>query len=355
MSRGASSNFGKAMARRMTRLIDWSPQGRVTARTLAAAIIGVSGPILFGLAVGRPTLGLTMGLGALLLSGGGDTGPAHRWRAAAASFVMAVLSVGAALLIVTSPAPDLAMVGLAFAAALFSGFSRSIGPVAIRTIILTVLSVTLLDSRNADQEALSVIFVLGAGWNILVRTILAEPAAPRERPEPPRLTSRQLWANWRRSLSTVQGWQFPLRLAGGLAAACALRDVWPDRHFGWIILTTALLTQRPLEPFPAKILQRAVGTLAGVGLAGWLLSDTLKPEAATALIAGLVALAFLARPRSYLLYTSLSTPIVLLVMDLGKALDPHLSIDRLLATLVAAAIVLIGNRAAIAFAGVRTP
>ena len=63
-----------------------------------------------------------------------------------------------------------------------------------------------------------------------------------------------------------------------------------------------------------------------------------------ALVAGLVALAALARLRSYLLYASLSTPVILLAMDFGKAFDLRLLIDRLAATFFAALIVLAGNQ-----------
>jgi hypothetical protein len=56
------------------------PQGRITAGTLAAALIGASAPILPGLAIGRLQLGLTMGLRALFLSGGAVTGATHCWR-----------------------------------------------------------------------------------------------------------------------------------------------------------------------------------------------------------------------------------------------------------------------------------
>jgi len=334
----------KSVARSISTLVGWAPQGRITARTLAAALIGASAPILLGLAIGRLQLGLTIGLGALFFSGGTDARAMQRWQAAGSALLVTLVSVAAALLIVSGPAPEPALVGLAFIAALFSGFSRAVGPVAIRAIIYTVLCVTLLESRASHREAAAVIFVLGAGWNILVRTGLAEPVAADPDPQTRKPTFRQLWSNWRRGLSTFAGWQFPLRLVGGLTGACALRDVWPDRHFGWIILTTALLTERQLERFPAKILQRMVGTVGGVGLAFLLLSERLDQRATIAVAAGIVALAALARLRSYLLYSSLSTPVILLAIDFGKALDHQLLTDRLAATVIAALIVLAGNQ-----------
>ena len=332
------------LAVHISRLVDWSPQGRITLRTLAAAAVGVSGPVLLGLAVGRPGLGLSIGLGALFLSGTAETGDAPRWRAAASSFTLALAAVAAALAISASPAPEAALIGLALLAALVSGFSRPVAAATLRLIILTVLCATLLAARTSHREVVGAIFVLGAGWNILVRTVLSEPV-PASGATPParRATLKQQWTHWRRGLVTLAGWQFPLRLAGGLAVACALRDAWPEHHFGWIILTTALLTQRPLERFPVRILQRTVGTAAGVGLAWLLLSSHLDPRLAMGVIAALVALATLARMRSYLLYAILSTPVILLVMDFGRPVDPTLLQDRLIATAIGAALVLVGN------------
>ena len=331
-------------ARALSLLLDETPPGPIGGRALATAGIGVSGPILLGVATGHLSLGLTVGLGALFLSGGGDPAGTGRWRSAAVGAALALLAVAAALLTVQGPAPELTMVGLAFVAAMVSGYSRAVGAVAIRAIIYLVLCVTLLEGAGAHRPVVAAVFVAGAGWNILVRTIMAGRAAP-EAAEAGRCrpTQRQLWNNWRRGLTTWSGWQFPVRLTAGLAAACGLRDLWPEHHFGWIVLTTALLTQRPLEAFPLRLLQRTVGTAAGVGLAWLLLSDRLAPAMATALIAGLASLASLARMRSYLLYAALSTPVILLVMDFGRAVDPKLLADRLIATGVGAGLVLVGN------------
>ena len=127
--------------------------------------------------------------------------------------LVTLLSVAAALLVVSGPEPGPALVGLAFIAALFSGLSRAVGPVAIRAIIHTVLCFTLSASRTSHWEAAAVTSVLGAGWNILVQTALAEPFAASTDFSTPKRTFRQLWANWRCDLSAFAGWQFSLRLA----------------------------------------------------------------------------------------------------------------------------------------------
>ena len=350
------SKEGAPGAGLIARLLDWSPEGRINGRDILAALAGVSALILLGVALGRPSLGLSVGLGALFLSGSADAGETGRWRAAASGLVLAILAVGAALVVTASPAPALAMIGLASVAALFSGYSRAVGAAAIRAVIYLVLCVTLLEAAGAHRTEVGVIFVVGAVWNILVRSVMttreARPDADSGVRKP---TAAQIRTHWRRSLSTWAGWQFPLRMAAGLALACGLRDLWPERHFSWIILTIALLTQRPVERFPIKILQRTVGTVLGVGLAWLLLRDRLAPDAATSLIAGLATIAVLARLRSYLLYAIISTPVILAVMDFGQAVDPGLLTDRLIATLVGAVIVLSGNQIAARLPAPATP
>eukprot|EP01040_Poterioochromonas_malhamensis_P022338 gene22338-27157_t len=90
---GARLRMVKSFARGISALVGWAPQGRITARTLMAALIGVSAPILLGLAIGRLQLGLTIGLGALFLSGGAATGATHRWRAAGSALIVTLVSV----------------------------------------------------------------------------------------------------------------------------------------------------------------------------------------------------------------------------------------------------------------------
>ena len=62
------------------------------------------------------------------------------------------------------------------------------------------------------------------------------------------------------------------------------------------------------------------------------------------MVAGLATFASLARTRSYLFYAILSTPVILLVLDFGKPVDPTLLIDRMIATFIGASIVLVGNQ-----------
>ena len=92
-----------------------------------------------------------------------------------------------------------------------------------------------------------------------------------------------------------------------------------------------------------KTAQRLIGTVGGVGAAGIILvglSSTIALAVTACLLAILVPVA---RARSYLLYAIVVTPLILLVLDLGRPVALGLLADRLVATLAGGAIVVAGN------------
>ncbi|MDB5709403.1 MAG: hypothetical protein JWL96_1473 [Sphingomonas bacterium] len=324
----------------------WEKDGEpLDARAVAIAALGMAVPALVGLALGRPGIGFTIGLGAMLLAGGpAQPGAASEPPSPGAAILPAMLAVIVATLIAGAPWTDVVMIAVAGVAAAISGYSRPLAIAAIRFIIYLVLSVSLIDGAAEHRAAAALIFGSGALWNVAIRLLLARrrPAAPPA--EPVRVvTGAQRRAHWQRTMRTLAGWQFPIRLVLGLGIASALRHAWPAHHYGWIILTVALLTQRPLEPVPVKVLQRGLGTALGVALTWMILTGLAAPAALAVVICILATGASLARSRNYLAYAVLATPVILLVLDIGRPIEPALLVDRLVATLVAAAIVIGAN------------
>jgi uncharacterized membrane protein YccC len=144
-------------------------------------------------------------------------------------------------------------------------------------------------------------------------------------------------------MQSLAGWQFSVRLVVGLGLASGLRALWPSHHYGWIVLTVALLTQRPLEHLPVKTIQRTLGVLIGVALTWAFLVCITAPILLGVLICLLATTAAAARARSYLAYSAISTPVILLVLDFGRPIQTALLADRLVATLAGAAIVVALN------------
>jgi uncharacterized membrane protein YccC len=231
------------------------------------------------------------------------------------------------------------------AAGLVSGYSRPVAVGATRFGIYLVLSAGFLEGASQHRGLVALIFGLGAVWNIILRMLLHEaakdaPEAPSGRRTP---TAAQRRAHFRKTLRTLDGWQFPLRLAVGLGIASGIRHAWPEHHYFWVLLTVALLTQRPIEHVPVKTVQRLLGTIGGVAIAAAILIGVSSAVVLAGLALLLAILVPLARARSYLLYSVVVTPLILLVLDLGRPLALSLLSDRLVATLAGGAIVIAGN------------
>jgi len=340
-------------------VLKWQGTERVRARTVLVAALGMTVPVLVGLALGRAETGFTIGLGAMLLAGetpAGD-GAAQERPSPGSALLPAALAVSAATLIASNPAgdngwADAAMIALAAVAAAISGYSRPVAVAAIRFIVYLVLSFTLIEGAGAHRGWAALVFGLGALWNLAVRMLLAGKREPVEAPATAarQPTPAQRRAYWRRTMATLAGWQYPIRVVIGLGLASLLRHLYPAHHFAWIVLTVALLTQRPLEHLPVKITQRAVGTALGVGLTWLILTEAPRAGAYAALAIGvlicvLATVAAVARARNYLAYAVAATPVILLVVDFSRKVETPLLVDRLLATLIGAAIVVALNLA----------
>jgi uncharacterized membrane protein YccC len=105
-----------------------------------------------------------------------------------------------------------------------------------------------------------------------------------------------------------------------------------------------LLTERKIEIFPVRATQRALGTLLGVLVAGLLLVYR-PPFWGLVVILGVLAGARpLLRTGNYLAYSTIMTPLVIVIMDSGQLLGVGVLIDRLVATLVGAALVIGANQ-----------
>lgn len=319
-------------------------------RSLLVAAFGMGVPVVAGLWLGRAEAGFTVGLGAILLSGatGGAAAPSRDRDRPSAAIFPAMLAVTVATLIAGRSWTDAAMIGLVSIAALSSGFSRPFAIGAIRFAIYLVLGAGFLDEAAAGHRDAALVFGLGALWNIVLRGLLADrspkPDEPMQALRVP--TPAQRRAHFLKTLRSPAGWQFAARLAIGMTAASLIRHLSPDRHFYWIMLTVVLLTQRPIERLPVKTVQRLIGTIGGVGITWLIVTGVTSPTKLAALACLLGTLVPVARARSYLLYSIVATPLILLVLDLGKPIEVALLTDRVVATIIGGALVIAGNIAA---------
>jgi hypothetical protein len=312
---------------------------------------GMAGPVAVGAAMGNLPMGLAASVGGLALGG---LAPRSTLKIQIAELIaalapLAVASLAAALISGRDWATGAAMMALAAVAAAVGGYSRPMAVATTRFIVFLAIVVNVADA-TPQPIALVVLIMAGALWTACLSLVLGAFARALRRDDPranvvapPGATAAQKYARWKRSLAGLSGWQYTLRLAAGLGVAEALRRHWPDHHFYWIGLTVALLTQRRIEALPVKTTQRALGTALGV-IAASLFVAYSPPAWSLALGIGLLAgVRPLLRARNYLVYSAVMTPLIVLILSAGRPLESGVLIDRLIATLVAAALAILAN------------
>jgi hypothetical protein len=331
----------------------WTRDGGIDRATMLGAALGMAGPVMLAAALGRPEAGLAAAVGSLMASGGRDGNmpgaaatprPSRATRLAVGLGPALAAPVAAALLAGHGWASDAAVTLVAGLAALAGGYSRAAAVATTRFILFLMIGVAVAET-TPERGGLAVLMLAGALWTVLVTRAL-RALAPKQRPAAPIVVARpaptaaQKARRLRRSLGNWAGWQFTLRLVSCLAVADALKALWPAHHLHWIALTVALLSERQIQAAPVRTTQRALGTLLGVA-ATLALADCQPP--AWALAAGIFVLAGL-RPRlragNYLAYSAVMTPLVIVLLDRGAAPGVGVLADRLVATLIGAALVI---------------
>ena len=324
---------------------------------MAVTALGMGVPILIGVLIGHPNIGLAGSVGGMWV-GNSPRGTTLREHGrmlrdiVLAAFVAVVVAVTIAQRGLWT---DLWLVLACGIAALVGGFSRPMAAASQRFIVFVTIGIGIA-SHTHNRTALAVIVTQGALWTAFCA--LAIGVAARRwnigRSETPdrgsAATFRQKFRRWRGTLRTAQGWNYPLRLAVCLSLAAAIREAFPQHHFSWIAVAVALLTQRQAQGLTLKVSQRALGVAAGVLGTELIAARPLPGWALVAIIASLAALSPWLRKRSYLAYTAATTPLIMLLTSGGATIGQGLLIDRLIATLIAAALVVGAFRAAGLFA-----
>ncbi len=323
----------------------WSNDADSDWVAILGAALGMAAPILLGAALGDLETGFSLAIGGLMVGG---IGAHSSFRAQFRTLIAALFPTALAATVAVGVAgygasSDAAMVLLAGAAGLVAALGRPVTPMTMRFILFLVVAVGVAEDM---PDRLGLLMAMGAGalWSSAVNLTLGAVAraagfAGRDPTETPHASWRERLKRWRHALSRLAGWQFALRLMLCLAIAGALRFVWPAHHLHWVALTVALLIEWQIDAFPVRTTQRAFGTALGVLATGVLVIET---PPAWALVAGMAMLAGvrpLLRTRNYLAYSAVMTPLIILILDAGQPIDVGLLIDRLIATLIGAGLV----------------
>jgi uncharacterized membrane protein YccC len=330
--------------------VRWSAAETGSAAMLGAGL-SIAGPLLFAALQGDLRHGFVAARGGLLI-GGIDAGRSWRDQAQDLARVLAPAMVAtAATALVTGHGwhTDAIVIGLAGVAALVGGLSRDLARATMQFTLFLIIATGVAETSPVDTP-LALLMLAGMTWAVVVNLVVGtvfrlvrrdDPVADAETTPEPSWSQRIV--RWRRTLATRAGWQFALRLVFCLSAASVLRWIFPNDHLHWVMMTVALLLERSIDAFPVKTTQRALGTALGVIIAAVFLESTLSAAAVVIAVAMLGALRPLLRLRNYLLYSAVMTPLVMVVMDAGQPVAAGLLADRLLATVLGAALVIGAN------------
>jgi hypothetical protein len=340
-------NRARSAARaHLAEALRWSAEPEAPLFDVIASAVAMAGALWVGVACGQPALGTAAAIGALGVSTVDARADfaAHARALAAAAAPALLATIAAVVLAGRGWLTDALAVALAMLAATLGGYSRSLALGMLRFVLF--LNITLpVVAASTHRLGLALLVVVGVLFASLVSLalgllghappIVADPTA--------RVTTAQRYRRWRRTLTRLSGWQYALRLAACLILAALLQRRWPTHHLHWIALTVALLTQRRLEPLPIKMTQRALGTAVGVVAASLFVSARPSQWLLVLSIALLGGARRLVRARSYLAYSAIMTPLVLLLMSAAMPAGSGVLSDRLVATLVGAALVIVAN------------
>jgi fusaric acid resistance family protein len=301
---------------------------------IVTASLGLALPVAIGAATGHVAAGMGAALGALAL---GDAGAGatrvERMGNVAHAFVAAIAAVLAGTLAARGGAAGaVLLVLLAGGASLIGGMSRPLALATPRFVVFLVI-VSHTARRGSAWEGI-VLFAAGALWAAALALALAGLRRPDAAAAPQRAsTFAQRWRRWRGLLATHEGWAFAIQVTACLGVAEAIAVAWPRHHTYWIALTAALVLRRQRSELHERAFERAAGTAVGVVVGGLLLAWPLPAWALIVAIAAIAAARPVLRERSYLGYSVVMTPLIVMLMDFGRPATPMLMADRLLATL----------------------
>lgn len=317
-------------------VLHWSRDTPVVPVQLVTAALAMAAPITYGVTTGHLAHASSAALGAMAVNFVHP--PTIRrpfsWLVGAQGRVVGGGAVAALGALVGAWLGGRGWVGaagvvlLAAVAAVVGGFSRWTADSAARFITFLVMATGL--SGAAWEVARW--FALGVAWAILLG--FSAPAAPAGGVP----TYRQLWRRWWGNLHRFEGWRYAVCLVPALAVAEVIGVLWHQEKGYWIALAVVIVVRRRGGSL-LRATQRCLGTCAGVLIGGALVLWVPPSWAIVAVVSVLAGLRPLLKERNYAAYATVMTPLVVLLMDLGRT--PGLStigyrlIDTVIGCLIA--------------------
>ncbi|MGW6280913.1 FUSC family protein [Kribbella sp. NPDC055071] len=172
----------------------------------------------------------------------------------------------------------------------------------------------------ADPLGVTRWFAVGAAWSVLL-TLCAVPFT-RDHEQPAGPSYRILWRRWTRNLGRMDGWRYALQLVPCLALAEVVGVLWHQDKAYWIAVAVVIVVRRKGGSL-LRATQRCLGTCVGVLIGGALILCVPPSWVIVAVVALLAGARPLLKERNYAAYATIMTPLLVLLLDLGRT--PSLS------------------------------
>jgi hypothetical protein len=332
----------------------WSRQAPVGLDQVIGAAVGMGGPVLYGVVFGHLAQAMMAAIGALGASGIAVPPGARRRAVHLVSLVGVVAAAGLVGASIAGRGWTMAgaVVAIAFVVLVAGGFSRPAAEMSTRFVTFVVITTGLgasITATGSDAWQVAERFALGAGWTAgaalllvpVTRMIISRWGHPRAEGEPPAGPVRSLKVRlryWRKSLRSLRGWQYPVRLSLCLAVAEVTGVFWHQPKAYWIAVTVVIVVQRRLDAALVRVAARGLGTTVGVLAGSALVLWSLPSWLFVLVVAVLGGLRPFLKARNYALYSVVMTPLVVLLLDFGQTASAATIGYRLADTVIGCAI-----------------
>jgi hypothetical protein len=319
---------------------------------VVSGALGLGVPIAFGTLTGHGRIGVVASLGGLALT---MAGKGNSFREQLPGLLYAIASGTLGMLVGSSIKGSgmgalFAIVLVAAGAAVLGGLSK---PLVRGTTQFMLFVIIAANSNTGTTYAgvVTVFFFLGAIWAASLSLVLRplfqaldiDTVLQGRVTAPPTVKYRtsQLLRRWRKSLLHLSGWRYTCRIVLCLFFAGMYGMLWPHHHNGWALLTVVIVVHRDIHAALRRTVERAAGTAIGVLLAGLLVVAPPSPWVVVTAVAVLSAARLLLMETSYVAYSAVQTPLVILLLDFGRVPSLGVVYDRLAATLIGCAVALV--------------
>lgn len=296
-----------------------------------AGVLGLGLCVTLGAITGHFQMGIVAAFGGLAMSTAG-AGASLRAGAIDLAWALTAGTLGFLVAALLPDGPSLLVLPLVFfVAAMIGGISRRLAR-ATTVFNLNVVIGLNLGGVTFHSLLLPVLFLAGALTTFLFAVLLWPLRRPTE--DTPPVSAAVLWARWTGLLREWRGWGYAVRVAAGSACAILAALLIPIGHSLWILLTVVTVIHRNIFHVPPRMFQRGLGTLIGVLLLLGLSLAALNAVATLVLIAALTALRVHLKDLNYLVFSTVMTVLIILMLDYGQPLSYQTMLDRIEGTMI---------------------